>query len=125
MAEHASKSVGLDGDGDEIAAIQDVERTFGVKLDYDDAPGWFTAGDVFRSLQKALPREDLSNSDLWSRFAVALCDQTGVNPNDIGPESPLLLPGFRFWAWLADTSAAFWIVIFVVGLLGLLAAVVF
>jgi hypothetical protein len=124
MAEHASKSVGLDGDGDEIAAIYDVERAFGVKLNYEDAPGWFTAGDVFRSLQKALPPKELNSPDLWNRFAVALCYQTGVNPDDIDQESPLLLRGFRFWAWLADASAIGWIVV-AATLLILLAVTVF
>lgn len=49
------QSVDLSGDGDEISAIDDVERAFGVVLDKADASHWHTAGDVFASLRKALP----------------------------------------------------------------------
>ncbi|MFD0846780.1 hypothetical protein [Sphingosinicella xenopeptidilytica] len=119
----SSKSVGLGGDGDEIAAIADIERTFGVKLDYTDAQGWLTAGDVFTSLQKVLPAEELSNPELWNRFAFALCEQTGVNPYDIDRDS-LLLSESRFWARLADVSAAVWIVAFM-GILVMLAVIAF
>jgi hypothetical protein len=108
VAEHSSKSVGLGGDGDEIAAIDDIERTFGVKLDYADAPNWSTAGDVFRSLRKALPAEELNSPDLWKRFAAALSGQTGVNPNEIDPDSPLLSQS-RFWAHVANVSAVVWL----------------
>lgn len=48
-------SVGLGGDGDEIVAVADVERTFGIKLEYAD---WFTAGDLFASVEKALPQTE-------------------------------------------------------------------
>ena len=120
VAENPPKSVGLDGDGDEIAAIDDVERAFGVKLDYADASRWLTAGDVFTSLQKALPAEARNGPDLWKRFAVALCGQTGVNPDDIEPGSPLLSES-RVWARLADASTVVWIVV-VAGFLVLVAA---
>jgi hypothetical protein len=104
VAANPAKSVGLGGDGDEIAAINDVERTFGVKLDYADAPRWFAAGDVFKSLRKSLPIEERDSSDLWERFAVALCGETGVNPNDIDQDSPLLSQ-FRLWVDVANASA--------------------
>lgn len=107
VAENPPKSVGLGGDGDEIAAIGDVERVFGVKLNYADAPGWSTAGDVFRSLQKALPTKELDSPDLWKRFAVALCGETGVNPSDIEPDSPLL--SRSVWMHVANVSAVVWI----------------
>jgi hypothetical protein len=109
VVENSPKSVGLGGDGDEIAAIDDVEREFGVKLDYTDASHWLTAGDVFTSLQKALPAEERNGPDLWRRFAVALCGQTGVNPDGIERGSPLLSES-RFWARLADASAVVWII---------------
>jgi len=123
VTENHSRSVGLGGDGDEIEAIADIERTFGVKLDYTDAQDWLTAGDVFTSLQKVLPPEELSRPDLWNRFAFVLCEQTGVNPDDIGPDS-LLLSESRFWARLADVSAMVWIVAFV-GILLMVAATAF
>jgi hypothetical protein len=64
METEAPKSVGLGGDGDEIAAITDVERALGVKLDYADAPHWRTAGDVFASICKALPAEKQTEAGL-------------------------------------------------------------
>lgn len=108
VVENPSKSVELGGDGDEIAAIDDVERAFGVKLDDADAPSWFTAGDVFRSLQNALPAKERDSRDLWNRFAVALCGQTGVNPEEIDPNSPLLSQS-RFWVHVANASAVVWV----------------
>jgi len=108
MTGRPPKSVGLGGDGDEIAAVDDVERAFGVKLDDADASRWFTAGDVFRSLQKALPAETINGPDLWKRFAIALCRQTGVNPDSIEMGSPLLSQS-RPWAHVANASAVVWI----------------
>ena len=102
-------SVGLGGDGDEIEAIDDVERAFGVKLDYSDASQWLTAGDVFNSLRKALPSDERQAADLWERFAKALCGVTGVDPKTIEPASPLLTSS-RFWAQVASANAVVWIV---------------
>ena len=90
MAKHSPKSVGLGGDGDEVAAIEGVERVFGVRLDYSDAPRWVTAGDVFDSLQKVSPPVLLNRPDIWKRFAAALCYETGVRPDRIDRDSPLL-----------------------------------
>lgn len=108
MAANPRKSVGLGGDGDEIAAIADVERAFGIELEYADASRWFTDGDVFRSLRKVLPMEDRDSPDLWKRFAVVLCRETGVNPNDIEQDSPLLSRS-RLRMHVANASAAAWI----------------
>ena len=110
MTANTPVSVGLGGDGDEIAAIDEVERAFGIKLDYSDAPQWLTAGDVFDSLRKALPADKRDTSDLWERFSAAICGVTGVNPKAIERGSPLLSDS-RFWARMADVSAVVWIVI--------------
>ena len=91
MKEESARSVGLGGDGDEVYAIQNVEKTLAVSLDYGDAPKWATAGDVYQSLLKALPAEEAVKPDLWDRFAAALCEETGVDPKTIRPESPLLV----------------------------------
>jgi len=90
MDENKPASVGLGGDADEIAAIDEVEATFGVMLDYADAPSWQTAGDVFRSLQNSLPADVANAPDPWDRFATALTHETGVDPATITPASPLL-----------------------------------
>jgi hypothetical protein len=112
MEEGPPKSVGLGGDGDEIFAVADVERTFGIKLNYADAPHWLTAGDLFASVQKALPEKQREGPEVWERFATALCGQTGVNPKDNEPSSPLLSQS-RFWARLTDASALVWLIVVV------------
>jgi hypothetical protein len=106
------KDVGLGGDGDEIDAINDVERAFGVELDKTDAAQWHTAGDVFISLCKALP-DERQNNELWARFAEALAGQTGVDPKTIEKDSPLLSQS-RVWVHIANGSALVWIVAAVV-----------
>jgi hypothetical protein len=110
MTEHSPVSVGLGGDGDEIAAIADVEDAFGVKLDHSDASGWLTAGDVFDSLRRALPSGERDATDLWERFTTALSAETDVDPRNIERGSPLLSES-RFWARLATASAVVWIVV--------------
>jgi len=102
------KSVGLGGDGDEIVAIDDVERAFGVKLDYADAPRWHTAGDVFSALCKALPADIRDDEGLWVRFTEVLTGQTGVDAKAIVKESPLLSQS-RLWVHVANASAVVWI----------------
>jgi hypothetical protein len=104
------KSVGLGGDGDEIFAIEEVERAFGVTLDKGDAQHWLTAGDLFLSLCKALPAEVRDDGDTWVRFTEALAVETGVDPTAIERDS-LLLEHPLFWVQIANTSAAVWIAI--------------
>ena len=90
MGSVAATSVGLGGDGDEIAAVQEVERIFGVKIDYTDAPKWVTAGDLFSSLLEQLPKDDAAKAETWTRFAEAITRETGVDPALISLASPLL-----------------------------------
>jgi hypothetical protein len=82
--------IGLGGDGDDVDAIQAVERHFDVTLDYGDAPTWRTAGDVFSSLLRALPAEQRQRDDLWPIFAAIMCDETGADASRVGPETLLL-----------------------------------
>ncbi|MEO1922859.1 MAG: hypothetical protein ABGW84_13360 [Sphingomonadaceae bacterium] len=102
-------SVGLAGDGDEISAIYDVESAFNVRLDYDNAPNWITAGDLFASLKDNLSDSELADTSLWDRFALALSHETGVDPRALKPESPLILQGHP-WRRVHDALAWFWIV---------------
>ena len=92
---HPPRSLGLGGDGDEIAAIKEVERCFGVRLDYSDSQSWETAGDVFAALQRTLPAERLSAHDTWTHFAEAISSETGVDPAQVTHET-LLLGQHRF-----------------------------
>jgi len=90
-------SLRLWGDGDEIAAIHDVERCFEVQLDYSDAPNWVTAGNVFAALQRALPTEQTQAAGTWSKFAEAISAEAGVDPAAVKPEKLLL--GTRRFGW--------------------------
>lgn len=92
-----SCSVGFVGDGDDVAALENVEQVFGVRLDDRDAPSWRTAGDVFASLLKALPPGASDDAGTWDRFAAALALETGIDPQHITPDSPLMLPAKRPW----------------------------
>lgn len=83
-------SVGLGGDGDEIAAIDEIEAEFGVTIDYADAPQWRIAGDVFQSLLTQLPPDAAGDPQTWERFVRALTDQSGIDPATITPDSPLI-----------------------------------
>ncbi|WP_294337616.1 hypothetical protein [uncultured Sphingomonas sp.] len=88
-------SLGLGGDGDEIAAIKDVENHFGVQLDYSDARNWTTVGDVFSALERELPADHASADDIWTQFANAICMETGVDPGLVTRDT-LLLGQHRF-----------------------------
>ena len=108
-------SLGLGGDGDEVSAIQNVERAFGVRLDYDDAPGWWTVGDVHASLLRALPADQRDDTDVWQRLTKAITQETGVDATSIAPETLLIGQGNRWAGRLAfaaaiglGAAAAFW-----------------
>lgn len=88
-ANHPPRSLGLGGDGDEIAAIAEVEQRFGVRLDYSDARYWTTVGDVYAALLHALPAAEGAKGDTWARFAGAISMETGVDPSRIEPETLL------------------------------------
>jgi hypothetical protein len=107
VEEAPCQSVELVGDGDEIAAIEEVEREFGVALPDEDAPHWRTAGDLFASLLEALPPEAAADPATWERFARALCWETGVDPLLISEASPLLLPDRGFWAGLKQGCVSY------------------
>jgi len=88
MRDRNIPGVGLGGDGDEILAIERVEECFGVKLDLSDAGNWRTAGDVYRTLCKALPPGEGDKAETWTRFAWALGEDAG-DPKYIEPDSLL------------------------------------
>lgn len=88
-------SLGLGGDGDEIAAISEVEHRFGVRLDYSNSQSWRTVGDVFAALQQALPADRAEGGDTWRPFTEAISFETGVDPSRVTQET-LLLGQHRF-----------------------------
>jgi len=83
-------SLGLGGDGDEVAAIEEVERSFAITLDYSDAGQWRTAGDVFAAVQRQLPPEQAESGETWGLFTEAISRETGVDPALVRPETLLL-----------------------------------
>ena len=113
------RCVGLVGDGDEIAAIEKVEAVFDVNLDDQDAPSWFTAGDVFASLLKVMPPDSADDMATWTRFAGALTEETGIDPGLITKDSPLLLPGKGIWGGIKEGCLAvslLWLALLVVAI---------
>lgn len=97
-------TLGLSGDGHEIAAIEEVEKRFGVKLDTSTAASWLTVGDVFAALQRALsPCED-QTSETWLMFATAISVETGVDPLHMQPTTLLL--GTRRFGWRVSLVVA-------------------
>ena len=107
MAERLS-NLGLGGDGDEIAAIEEVEATFGVRLDYSDAGNWSTVGDVYASLLRKLSAYEAARPDLWDRFAQAISRETGIDPSRVSLETGLLAEG-RLWVHVTSVSAWIWV----------------
>ncbi len=89
-ANHPPASLGLGGDGDEIAAITEVERVFGVRLDYTDSRQWTTVGDVYAALKQALPLEQAAESGTWLLFTQAISKETGVDPQKVNADTLLL-----------------------------------
>ena len=113
--------VGLVGDGDHVAALEDVEQAFGVALEQPGGPAWQTAGDMFVSLLATLPPEAAADPATWERFTTALALETGVDPRRITADSPLLLPDKGFGGHLKEAllfTALLWLAM-------LLGAVVF
>lgn len=101
-------NVGLGGDGDEIAALEDVEAAFGVRLDYSTAGDWTTVGDVWIALAKQLPDGASDRPETWTRFAEALCSETGMDPKRINLESGLIAEN-GLWVQVANVSAFVWV----------------
>jgi hypothetical protein len=88
VLEHA----GLWGDGDEIEAIELVEKRLNVSFRDDEAADIWTVGDLWRSLLDSNPK--LKNDRRsWFRFVAALTAYQGVNPREIGEQTLLIDPG--------------------------------
>jgi hypothetical protein len=115
--EPVAQNVGLGGDGDEIAALQEVEEEFGVKLDYTDARDWTTVGDVYAALLRQLPTAEANEPDVWPRFAKAICCVTGTSASDISLESGLIAED-GLWVPVTNVSAFFWVALAVAGVVG-------
>lgn len=102
-----TQCVGLGGDGDEIAAIGEVETEFGVKLDYSDAHNWNTVGDIYTALLNQLSSEEARQPDVWDRFSQAICRETGISPSSISLESGLLAED-GMWVHVVKISPWLW-----------------
>jgi hypothetical protein len=83
---------GLWGDGDEIEAIELVEKRLNVKLRNEDAAGIWTVGDLWRTLLNSNPQLN-DDRRSWLRFVVALTWYTDVNPRKVGKQTLLIEPG--------------------------------
>ena|SRR5579871_6484938 len=100
------KSLGLGGDGDEVDAVEHVEKEFGVSLDTSSASSWLTVGDVYLALQKALPAHMRSDPSTWKRFCVAICHESGADSTLVNEQTRLLAPTAveQFKSWFKRDS---------------------
>jgi hypothetical protein len=85
------KHAGFWGDGDEVEAIELIEKRLNVRLRDEDAPNIWTVGNLWMSLLASNPHLEDSKRN-WIRFAVALTAYTGLNPREIDRETLLIEP---------------------------------
>lgn len=82
---------GLWGDGDEVEAIELIERRLCVQLRREEAPSIWTVGDLWDCLLKS--NENLKDDRRsWIKFVVALTAYPGLDPRQIGRETLLIAP---------------------------------
>ena len=94
----------LAGDGDEVAAIEDVEREFGTMFVPNERPQWLTIGDVFNDLLTALGPDASDDATIWPRFCRAITLDTGDDPSTLVRETRFLMPDVS----IADRLRALW-----------------
>ena len=82
-------TLGLWGDGDEVWAITDALKTIGVEVPEEDAPQWFTVGDLWTSVARKAANVALS-SDAWDQFRQVLAKETGVDWTEVSSETALI-----------------------------------
>ncbi|OFX01037.1 MAG: hypothetical protein A3E78_13985 [Alphaproteobacteria bacterium RIFCSPHIGHO2_12_FULL_63_12] len=70
--------------------MSEVERAFGVKLDYSACGEWTTVGDIFAALKDALKNAPGDQDLVWSLFKYAISRETLVEPARIDPATLLL-----------------------------------
>ena len=115
--------LGLAGDGDEIAAIEDVEREFSVRLDYAGASEWTKVRDVYDALLAQLPSEEAERVDTWNRFARAIAAETGIPASKVSLESGLVAED-GMWVSVTNVPAGCWIVAAAFAIIALFWAVI-
>ncbi|PKP92808.1 MAG: hypothetical protein CVT77_07525 [Alphaproteobacteria bacterium HGW-Alphaproteobacteria-16] len=79
-------------------------------LDYSDAPTWHRAGDVYASLLRQLQPPVADDPMIWGRFAAVITDVSGVDPQSITPDSPLICDD-QLWRGMGRTSAMLWVLL--------------
>lgn len=114
-------TLGLNSNSDEFAAIEEIEAEFGVTIDYADAPGWRTAGDLFRSLLAQLPAGYADDPEIWARFVQSLSQSTDTDPETITSATPLA-DEVQAWRGLGTLSAALWMLLIGMALVVVLGA---
>jgi hypothetical protein len=90
VREHA----GFWGDGDEIEAIELVEKRLEAKLRPEDAAKIWTVGELWYALLESNSSLE-GNRRSWRRFVVALTAHTGINPREISEQTLLIEPGHQ------------------------------
>lgn len=65
---------------------------------------------MFASLLRQLPPSAAGDADVWNRFAAAITDVSGVDPQSIAPDSPLTCDD-QLWRGMGRTSAMLWVLL--------------
>jgi hypothetical protein len=84
------RSLGLGGDGDEIDALEGVERAFGIAFAVADCERFETVGDVWAALLREMRMDATAAAPLWPRFASAISSETGADPMRVERRTRLL-----------------------------------
>lgn len=86
------RSLGLGGDGDEVDAVERVERTFGVAFHHEELERFVTVGDVWRALLNELQLDEAAAAPLWPEFVAVLGEETlaADELNEVGRETVLI-----------------------------------
>ena len=76
-------NIGMVGDGDDVAAIEEIEKDFGVSFDRDGLERIRTLGDLFDILIGMRP--DLDRDESWQRYTEASRSSAGRTPRTCAP----------------------------------------
>jgi hypothetical protein len=82
-------TLSLWGDGDEIWAIEEAFEAVGLQVPVEDAPSWFTVGDLWTSAVRISPAI-AADTEHWNKFRIALSNETGVDWTEVEATTTLI-----------------------------------
>jgi hypothetical protein len=85
------RTLGLGGDGDEVDAIERVERRFAIRFGKDDCERFVTVGDVWCALLDRLRLDEQKATPHWAALVAALGEETLASDEAAGVGRETLL----------------------------------